>query len=130
MPQLYAGRIVEPVQSVPAAPYYAAVIEDARRGPILAPEPPDQTLRQRADERMVQVAFAPDGKRPALSLQIQVLDPVTLGRQHLPHVPGRRLELFQLLGMMLLEHLRYRLLPLAIRLNPTQFSSLRVRNDQ
>src|ERR671916_712090 len=78
MPQLHAGRVVDPVQGVPVAPHDPSIVEDARRCPIAAAEPPDKAPRQRAEERMVQVALAPDGKRPALLLQVEALDPVAL----------------------------------------------------
>src|SRR5919112_692184 len=130
MPQLYGSRVVEPGQSAPVAPHDPAVVEDASRDPIFSTEPPDQTPRERADERVVQVALAPDRERPTLLLEIQALDPVPLSRQHLLDVPGSPLELFQLLGMMLLDGLRHRLLPLAIRPDPTHFCRARPGDDQ
>src|SRR5919112_1639001 len=114
MPELHPGRVVDPVESVPVATHDPAFVEDTCCGPIGVPEPPDESPRQRADERMVQVAFAPDGERPALLLEVQVLDPVALGRQHLLYVPGRRLELLQLLGVMLPDRLRHRFLARSI----------------
>src|SRR3712207_4459813 len=103
MPQLPPGRVVDPVEGVPAAPHDPALVEDTRRGSIAVAEAPYKASRQRADERMVEVAPAPDGESPALPLEVQVLDPVALGREHPLHVPRRRLELSQLLGMMLLD---------------------------
>ena len=105
MPQLYAGRVVEPVQDVAVAAYDPALVEDACSSAFCVCEHPDQAPRERSDYRMVEIAFAPGLVRPALLLQIQVLYPVALGRQHLPQVGGRRLELLQFLGAVLFDGL-------------------------
>ncbi len=79
---------------------------------------------------MVEIAFAPGGVRPTLLLEIQVLDPVALGREHLAQVGGRGLDLFQILGVMFFDGLGHGLLRFAVRFDPTQLRRTRTCNYQ
>jgi hypothetical protein len=119
VPQLYAGRVFEPVQAVAVTTHDPAFVEDAGSRPFLVCELPDQAPRKRADHRMVEIAFAPCPVGPGLLLQIQVLDPVALGRQHLPQVGGGGFDILQLLGAVLFDGLGHGFLPFAIWLDPT-----------
>src|SRR3712207_2031667 len=71
VPQHYAGRVFQPVQGVAIAAHDAALVEYAGSCAFLFCELPDQAPRERADHRMVEIAFAPGLVSPALLLQIQ-----------------------------------------------------------
>src|ERR671910_2014242 len=88
MPQRYAGRVVEPVQDVAVTAHDPAIVEDSGSCAFFVRELPDQAPRERADDGMVEITFAPSRVHPALLLHIQVLYSVALGRQHLPQVGG------------------------------------------
>ena len=67
---------------------------------IPLPQFPDQPPRQRADQRMVEVAFTPDVDRPCRTrgtLHKQTVDAVALCGQHLLDFSGGCFQFFQLL---------------------------------
>ena len=86
-----------------------------------AVDAPEQSPRNRADQRVIQIALAPLLERPGLLEQEHRVDPVALGGQHRLDVFERLLQLLQFVLVIALHLGRDRLERLAVGVEPLQF---------
>ena len=91
MPQAHLVGRVEPIQRPAVVRDHATLEPDTGFMPLARGELPDESARERADQRVVEVARAPCGVVPALLFKVQVLDAVALRGQHFLDVFGRLL---------------------------------------
>src|SRR5262249_49099027 len=99
--ECYRSRRIQIAEGLTTLLHDPPIVPDTCAEASVALEAPDQAPRQRAGEWVIEVALAPHVERPCFSLQVQLLDAVALGRQHLPDIGCRLGQLFEFLAMLL-----------------------------
>src|ERR1051325_9967389 len=82
MPQLHGCVIIEPIMRLVIPTNDLSIQPDSGCSLIIFAELPDEATSDRSNQRMIEITRLPNTKRPLLLQEVQVIDPITLSRQH------------------------------------------------